>query len=66
MGIRSRSWGRGRTCDAIIELRTGQLFVCGKYTRDREGRCDEHRREERPLRDRGLGRERPRDGRRAS
>ena len=48
MGIRSRSWKRGRACEAIIDLGDGKLFVCGKFTRDRSARCDEHRALRRP------------------
>ena len=48
MGIRSRSWKRGQACVAIVELDPDHTYVCGKFTRDRSGRCDEHRPKERP------------------
>jgi len=52
MGIRARTWRRGRTCEAIVELPDGQPYVCGKYTRDRTARCDEHRARSKPSPDR--------------
>lgn len=45
MGIRARSWRRGRACEAIVEPPNGVglLYVCGKFTKRRDARCDEHR-----------------------
>lgn len=42
MGVQARSWKRGRACEQIVELPEGGIYVCGKFTRDRGARCDEH------------------------
>lgn len=59
MAIRARSWrNRGRACEQIVELPEGGIVVCGRYTRDRSARCDEHREASREPRRGEPGRER--------